>query len=85
MYELYSSAIREAVEEVFCSIYTPQEEVNWLQVVTPFTISKTRNKSLVPYDKSIAKQKIKQNQERYKTVAMNRRLETKRVRTHLRK
>lgn len=74
------------MKNVSYSIHAPREEVDYFQmVVTPFLHVKTENRSLVPYDKSIAKQKIKQNQGRYKTVNMRRRLETKWVRTHLRK
>jgi len=75
-----------SMTNVFYSIYAPREEIDYFQIVPVFgSFPKTTNRSLVPYDKSIAKQKIKQNKERYKTVSMNRRLETKRVRTHLRK
>lgn len=56
------------------------------QLAPVFTsFPKRVNRSLVPYDKLISRQKIKQNQERYKTLVMRRRLETKRVRTSLRK
>jgi len=46
---------------------------------------KRKNRSLVPYDKSIATKEKQQNQTRYKRNVMRRRLETKRVRTHTRK
>ena len=76
----------EGMTNVFYYLYHPlHKDVNYFQIVTPFTVIKRVNRSLVLYDKSIAKQKIKQNKERYKTLAMNRRLQTKRVRTHFRK
>lgn len=84
LYNLYAPVVREAFEEALSSIYRPPPD-NVYFTIKPVFVSfpKTRNRSLVRYDKSIAKQRIKQNKERYKTVVMNRRLETKRVRTHM--
>ena len=80
------------LEELFYDLYSNEgmyfeDEPDWNQLVisTIVHIIQHPRKEIVEYDKKISKRVIKNNNYRYKRIPMNRRLQTKRVRTHTRK